>query len=642
MRVNFVSLFCAVFTSILAFFVIIDLVKICFGEKAGGDSYLSATLAVFILGFGSSFWWMATTSELYTLNCFFIILFFFISLKWYQGREIKFLLLASFILGISSAVYGADLLFLPACFVSYLIARDEDKLAKLLLLVFFFLLGYSIYFYLPVRSLVNPPFDWGNPETFKRFFIHITDQKDTDTHFNAVKSLLFLFNNVFRFTLITVSELTLIGLVLACTGLICHFKKHKESCFLFSSIVTINTLFFLTDNSSHLFLVSFLIFSIWAGLGIYLLAVESSGYIFKFRYINLIIPLVIVFVIFSVAKDFTRNNKSSYYLPKDHAREMYVNLEQNAIIFSYMYNFHFRYLKDIEFLRPDITIINLSDLARPDLFDQVNQKRFNMIDFPSVESKRENQHEFIQMLISKNVNKRPIYWDFKKDLTKYNYQYLVPGVKFLMRFVGHKVDKIPEDLLKKYLINLQESMLREINNDHFFIDHRVGVRGYYYNYLTNFVDYLIMKKMYHHALPFLDLALSITISDNEAILNLKAVCFMKSGNIDQAEKIFIKLYNKNKDDYAYNFNLASLYFGKMELNKSKLFVKKTIELNEDFIKARVLLGQIYSEEGEYEKAVKEITYAIDRTEFTPEKKKMQNLLERVNILRTEKNFQKTF
>ncbi|MBI4389797.1 MAG: hypothetical protein HY580_06410 [Nitrospinae bacterium] len=52
--------------------------------------------------------------------------------------------------------------------------------------VLFFLIGFSVYAYLPVRSHAEPSFDWGNPETPAGFLYQITDRKDAGTHFKTM------------------------------------------------------------------------------------------------------------------------------------------------------------------------------------------------------------------------------------------------------------------------------------------------------------------------------------------------------------------------------------------------------------------------------------------------------------------------
>ena len=105
----------------------------------------------------------------------------------------------------------------------------------------------------------------------------------------------------------------------------------------------------------------------------------------------------------STIPEITNNNKSFFYLPREHAQKMYVSMEQNAMLFTTTYWFAFRYFKDVEDFRPDISIILTSDLSDPQHFNQVTPKRFPTLNFPNIESKRENLHEFIQLLISENI-----------------------------------------------------------------------------------------------------------------------------------------------------------------------------------------------------------------------------------------------
>jgi len=641
MRVNYVSLFFAVLTLWITFYIIIELIKICFQELPNNQASLAAMLSVLILGSASSFWWMATVAEAYTMNCFFLSGFFLAVIKWLRFGSPKFLMLASFVFGISTSVYGANLLFSPFLFIFYFLKPNENKLHQLFLAVGFFLLGYSIHLYLPLRSLTDPTFDWSNPENIKNFISHITDRKDESAHFERAKNAIAFFYTLVIFGKVLLIEITIMGVILTIVGFICHFKKEIKSFFLFASIGFINTIFLLTsfghiDNGS-VFLVSFMIFSFWIGLGTYFLLEMSSDYIAKFKYKNIIIPVIISFIILSFIKNYPSNNKSDYYLPRDHAREMVVALDQNGMVVSSMYWFFFRYFQDVENLRPDTSVILVSDLIQPERFQKVTPARFPLLSFPPMESSGENRHEFMQAFISSNIRSKPIYWDFKRELTKFNFQYLIPDNKFLMRFVDHKVDKIPEDLAKKYFLNLKNSILKELEDEKFFLDQGAGVRSYYYHFLESFVEYLMMKNLYHHALPFLELALTLFDSEAENFLTLKGVCLMKSGNLNMAEEIFVKLYNKYKKDYGYNFNLASLYYAKGELEKSKRYIESAKSLKKDFAKSYFLAGQIYLLEGNYDQAIIELTYAIEKTKFLPENRKIRKVLARVKKLKAENN-----
>ena len=637
MRVNYVSLFFGVSTGWLIYFIIIRLINICYSPITNSHAYYSAMLGVLLMGGASSFWWMSVITEVYTMNCFFLSVFFLIILKWYESKEPRFIFLASFSFGFAIAVYGANLLFIPLVIVFYFFVEDKKSLKRFLIICGLFLLGYSIHIYLPIRSLSNPPFDWGNPETLEQFIIHVTDRKDKGQHFNEIKNLSSIFSNFKNLIHMIIRETTLVGFFLIVVGSACHYKKSKRSFFLLASIGFVNTLFFMTTlhqiaKNGSLFLSSFIIFSYWIGLGIYFLLVESSGYLRAFNYRRLVIAVVVFFIIFSFANDYSYNDKSSFYLSRDNPKEMYASLDQNALIFVISYWFNSRYFKDLENLRPDISIVPISEIVRPSLVNKVTTGRYPLIDLPSIDSTRENQHDFFQSLISKNVNNRPVYSEFKRRLTKYNYQYLIPGNKFLMRVTGHKVDRISDEVLNEYAMKFKESLSRELSDKSFFLDQEMGVRSNYETFLTNFADYLMIRNRHSKAIPFLKLAESIVNPEYTEVPMMLAICYFNLKKFDKAEKIFLEL-NKKKKDYQNNFFLASIYYEKGDYEKALQYLDNSIKLNKDFLKSYFLLGLIYFEKGDYEESIKNINYAINKTKFIPDKTRMQNTLKHIKISR---------
>ena len=92
--------------------------------------------------------------------------------------------LCAFLYGLSAGVHATMAFFLPAFLVFLGLTAPRMLRGKgLAFLVFFFLLGFSTYLYLPIRSLSDPALDWGDTETFRQFLIHITDRKDAAFHF---------------------------------------------------------------------------------------------------------------------------------------------------------------------------------------------------------------------------------------------------------------------------------------------------------------------------------------------------------------------------------------------------------------------------------------------------------------------------
>lgn len=159
-RVGFVS---SLFGAASAGFVSVLIYKIT-------RSKTSSFVGGFSLAFSSLFWLYSVNPEIITLNAFLMVLIFLLALLYSETKNIKFLYLTSFLLGLGLTNQYTIVSIIPA--VSVLIFSDLRKaisLKTLLFLFFSFLLGLTPYLYLPLAAKGNPYVNWGNPSTFERF-----------------------------------------------------------------------------------------------------------------------------------------------------------------------------------------------------------------------------------------------------------------------------------------------------------------------------------------------------------------------------------------------------------------------------------------------------------------------------------------
>ncbi len=149
-RVNLLSAFFAAAT--LAFL---------YGVLRKSLSPWESAAALLLLGFTPAFLSLARVSEMYTMAAFFAVGI----LACRIGNTSRDLFLGSFLLGCGFGVHPT-LLFLAPLLVTF----RREAFYRL----GFFLLGFSVVFFLMIRSAGEPLQNWGNPSTFLELWRMIT------------------------------------------------------------------------------------------------------------------------------------------------------------------------------------------------------------------------------------------------------------------------------------------------------------------------------------------------------------------------------------------------------------------------------------------------------------------------------------
>ncbi|MDR2349532.1 MAG: DUF2723 domain-containing protein, partial [Deltaproteobacteria bacterium] len=185
--------------SIFVFAVLLkNLHRLSDGENEPAHWFLFAPLLLYALDkaiFASS-----TEPEVYSLNTFFILVLLLFALKWFTGNGIAWLYSGAFVYGLSAGNHAAVGLYLPVLLLLTVWGEprnetpDKTGLAirgkRIATLALFFLIGFSVYFLLLVRSQTDRlPIDFGRTDTWERFWRHLTDAKDSETHFQGIRKL---------------------------------------------------------------------------------------------------------------------------------------------------------------------------------------------------------------------------------------------------------------------------------------------------------------------------------------------------------------------------------------------------------------------------------------------------------------------
>ncbi|MBI5696460.1 MAG: DUF2723 domain-containing protein [Nitrospirae bacterium] len=165
-RMNVLSAALMSFTALAAYLIM--------GVLAGGSRGVHAAAAL-AAAYCSESWGLATSAEVYPLQILLSLLALYSLARWRKGGGPAFLYTGSFLAGLSVASHYTALVFLPAFALIFTLgAGREDRLRSGVLSAFWFLLGLSVFVYLPLRAAASPPLNFGRPDGIQAFLAHVT------------------------------------------------------------------------------------------------------------------------------------------------------------------------------------------------------------------------------------------------------------------------------------------------------------------------------------------------------------------------------------------------------------------------------------------------------------------------------------
>jgi len=133
-------------------------------------------LSLLLLAFSTAYWRLSQVSEMYSLNALFASLIAYLALKFEkasEGEALKYIYLLLFTLGFSTGNHQTIIFLLPG---AVYLAYSAKKLPSRAYFAgaLFFAAGFSVYLFLPLRSLLEPVSNWGSPDTLQAFLRVIT------------------------------------------------------------------------------------------------------------------------------------------------------------------------------------------------------------------------------------------------------------------------------------------------------------------------------------------------------------------------------------------------------------------------------------------------------------------------------------
>lgn len=360
---NLFAALCTAASAGIMFIIIREILEKLYGKLSihllisAGTSLTFATAA--------TVWSQASGLEVYSLQLVLINLSLLIFLKAVWLNQSKNLwILWGFLIGLSFTNHGTTILLAPAMIFGYFydwkdnkFHMNKQKWIQLSSIIIPFLIGLSLWLYLPIRSSQDPLFNWGEVHRNWDKFIYHAMGKQYQVWMFKEGTMAINFPILWK---LLPANFAWIGLIPVVLGIYSIWKKSK-GLFLFLTLLIIGNLFYSLQYQIHdidtYFLTCFIALFVFFAIGLYVLLNNRQQFVW----------LVMIFPIINVGLNWTNNNHQDDRTVPAYTILMTSSMEKNAVIISSQWDYFcsaFWYKQSVEHYRPDIILIEQELLRR--------------------------------------------------------------------------------------------------------------------------------------------------------------------------------------------------------------------------------------------------------------------------------------
>ena len=379
-RVNLFSTVCGILVALMLFIAIEELFRIVFGRRPDNIEYAGIVICILLFGFSHYFWKMAITAEVYTFQDCFVLLVLWMGLKFYRTEDVRLFFISSIIYGLGLGAHIANILLLPPLAMLFLFRKAAWR--HLGIAVFFFLLGSSVYLFLPFR-FENSPITFGYKDNPLKIGYRYNDVVSTLNHIrgkivmsnveeDVIKVLTTkkkMWPQLWSFVRTFTSEISIMGVVLGLLGAAVLLVKRPLLMGVLGLVFAVYASFFSGWSAMGLF-PNFIILVILISIGIHTLLglvkkTHSIGVTMGYRPIGSVFRICLLIVIsiqtgLLLKQNFHKNNLRDFFASRDIGAFTLDQLPVDAKIIPRYSNpqFQFFYLQGVEGYRRDVDIFH--------------------------------------------------------------------------------------------------------------------------------------------------------------------------------------------------------------------------------------------------------------------------------------------
>ena len=366
-------------------------------RNASHAALIGGVMAALTLAFTESVWSKATFTNPYALSLLSGSLMIYLAVRWWENPDAtgagNFLLLAAFLFGLDMSVHRSNLLLAPAFFLLVFLRKPKAFLDFRLWTAgaLLFALGLSMQLTVMFRAQLSPAINLGNPDSLHGLWNYLTMSQFGIKTFGSdllqrkgpfwdyqIKEM---YLRYFGWNFIGMdnqgSGVRWMGLwgipaIAGIAGLVYHFARRRKQALLFFVtflLASLGAIFYLNVPANFFremdrhFLVSFMLFSVWIGIGSYaVLRLVSRVFANRSGVVWILVGILFLALPTNVLlANWSNNNQSSNHTGYNFGHNLLETCEPDAILITAGDSDTFLawYLQMIEGIRPDVTVLNL-------------------------------------------------------------------------------------------------------------------------------------------------------------------------------------------------------------------------------------------------------------------------------------------